>query len=352
MLMCSPSAIISVLKTMTAHLRSTEHLLVQNEKMAGLGTMAAGLAHELNNPAAAAQRSATQLHDTLNEWQELNDSISGLGLNADQHAKVSAMRKEIDSRAFSPSGLDPIDRGDQESEVQDWLEDHNVDEAWTLAPTLVNFGWDVPGLDELATTFDGNLDVIASWLVSGLSTYSLLEEVRVSAERISELVKAVKNYAYLDEGPIQQVDIRDGLENTIIILKHKLKGGVKVNRDYAPDLPKVEVYASELNQVWTNIIDNAIGAMDGHGEITLHTYAEDDNAVVEITDNGPGIPEDVQAHIFEPFYTTKEPGVGTGLGLHIAYNIVVDKHNGKIEVASKPGETCFRVTIPRKLARE
>jgi signal transduction histidine kinase len=176
--------------------------------------------------------------------------------------------------------------------------------------------------------------------------------VQNSAERISEIVKAVKSYSYLDQAPIQQVDIHDSLENTLVILKHKLKIGIQVIRDYAPDLPRIEAYGSEVNQVWTNLIDNAIDAMQGKGEITLRTYARNDSVTVEISDNGPGIPPDVQQHIFEPFFTTKGPGAGTGLGLHIVYNIVVDKHHGQITLTSEPGKTCFQVTLPIRLARE
>ena len=182
--------------------------------------------------------------------------------------------------------------------------------------------------------------------------YALLDEVSKSAERISEVVKAVKTYSYLDQAPVQNVDIHEGLENTLIILKYKLKGGVQVTRDYAQDLPRIEAYASELNQAWTNIIDNAIDAMQGQGKLHLRTYRQGEDAVVvEITDNGPGIPPEIQPRIFEPFFTTKPPGVGNGLGLHITYNIIVNKHRGQIKVTSRPGETCFHVTLPIQLRR-
>ena len=217
---------------------------------------------------------------------------------------------------------------------------------------LVSFGWEVGELDEVAGHFsEEQVPLVISWLAFGCQAHALLDEVGKGATRISEIVKAVKGYSYLDQAPVQQVDIHKGLEDTLIILKHKLKSGITLKREYAPNLPRIEAYASELNQVWTNIIDNAADAMQGQGEITLRTYAKGDDVVVEITDTGPGIPPDVQAHIFEAFYTTKPQGVGTGLGLHIAYNIVVDKHNGRIEVESKPGATTFRVTLPVQLAR-
>jgi signal transduction histidine kinase len=218
---------------------------------------------------------------------------------------------------------------------------------------LVSLGWGTEQLDELAAEFSPEqLRVVVPWLANGSSAYTLLDEVQSSAERISEIVKAVKTYSYLDQAPIQQVDIHDSLQNTLVILKHKLKTGVDVTRDYAPDLPRIEAYGSELNQVWTNLIDNAIDAMQGKGEITIRTYARSDSVIVQISDNGPGIPPDIQQRIFEPFFTTKGPGTGTGLGLHIVYNIVVDKHHGQITLTSKPGETCFQVTLPVKLARE
>jgi signal transduction histidine kinase len=190
------------------------------------------------------------------------------------------------------------------------------------------------------------------WLAASSSVYGLLEEVGKSAEAISEIVKAVKTYSYLDQAPIQEVDVEESLENTLVILRPKIKPDISIVRDYADDVPCIEAYGSELNQVWTNIIDNALDAVRGQGELVLRTYAKDDDfIVVEITDNGPGIPPEIQPRIFEPFFTTKAPGVGTGLGLHIAYNIVVHKHHGQLQVASKPGETRFRVTLPIRLAK-
>jgi signal transduction histidine kinase len=173
----------------------------------------------------------------------------------------------------------------------------------------------------------------------------------MSLERISAIVRAVKDYSYLDQAPIQDVDLREGLENTLVILAHKIKGGIRIKREYATDLPRIEAYASELNQVWTNVIDNAIDAMNGEGEIRLKASIQDAHAVVEICDTGPGIPPEVQRRMFEPFFTTKPPGIGTGLGLHISYNIVVQRHGGRIEVSSQPGETCFKVILPLRLSR-
>jgi signal transduction histidine kinase len=188
-------------------------------------------------------------------------------------------------------------------------------------------------------------------LAANSSVYDLLEEVGKSAEAMSEIVKAVKTYSYLDQAPIQEVDVRESLENTLVLLRPKIKAGVSIKRDYADDLPRIEAYGSELNQVWTNVIDNAVDAMQAQGELALRTSATDGAVIVEIIDDGPGIPPELQPRIFEPFFTTKAPGVGTGLGLHIAYNIVVNKHHGQIQVSSNPGETCFRVALPIRLAR-
>jgi signal transduction histidine kinase len=196
------------------------------------------------------------------------------------------------------------------------------------------------------------LPVVLRWLSIGSNVYGLLGDAGVSLGRITAIVGAVKDYSYLDQAPIQDVDIHEGLENTLVILAHKIKGGIRIRREYAPNLPKIEAYASELNQVWTNIIDNAIDAMDGEGEIRLKTSAEDGEVIVEICDTGPGMPPEIQRRIFEPFFTTKPPGVGTGIGLHISYNIVVQRHAGRIEVDSQPGGTCFKVTLPTRLKRD
>jgi signal transduction histidine kinase len=348
----SPSAAMSVLHTVTTRLRNTEAMLRQSEKMAGLGTLAAGLAHELNNPAAAVRRSTAQLRTALVEWQQLTAQLEGMNLELRQKETLNALREKILAHTLSPADLDPLTRSDQEGELQTWLEQQKVEQAWELAPTLLALDWDVPALEGLAALFSiEQFPAIVRWLGVGSSTYALLDEAAQGAERISEIVKAVKTYSYLDQAPIQEVDLHEGLENTLVILRHKLAQGTRVVREYAPDLPRIEAYASELNQVWTNIIDNAIDAMGGQGELVLRTYAKDGRVVVEISDNGPGIPPEIQSRIFEPFYTTKAPGVGTGLGLHIAYSIVAQKHQGQIRVTSRPGATCFQVTLPTQLRR-
>ncbi|HEX9075015.1 MAG TPA: ATP-binding protein [Anaerolineae bacterium] len=345
----SPPATMAILQTVTSRLRNTEIMMKQNEKMAALGTLSAGLAHELNNPAAAARRSATQLRDTLSRWQALADEFNALNPTVDQVKAMRDWHAEMVTRAASPVTLDPLTRSDREEEMQTWLEDRGVDQAWEVAPTLVGFGWDTPALAKVEEKFPGpQVRVMVRWLATGYSVYALLDEVAMSAERISEIVKAVKSYSYLDQAPVQDVDIHEGLENTLVILRHKLKQGVEVKREYATDLPHIEAYGSELNQVWTNIIDNAIDAMNGQGTLTLRTGPNDDQVMVEIGDTGPGIPPEIQSRIFEPFFTTKPPGIGTGLGLHLVYNII-QKHHGKIQIKSQPGSTWFQITLPKKL---
>ena len=350
----SPSTSFRILHTVTFRLRSTESMLIQSEKMAALGTLAAGLAHELNNPAAAIRRSAAQLRNTLAERERLAAELSALNNEPQQRETLSALREEAVQRTAAPTPSDPLSLSDRESELQEWLEDHGIEEqAWELAPVLVSSGWGKEELERLPDHFStAELSIVVQWLAAGSSVYGLLEEVGASAESISEIVKAVKTYSYLDQAAIQDLDIKESLDNTLVILRPRIKVGISVTRDYADDVPLVEAYGSELNQVWTNIIDNAIDAMHGQGELLLRTYKENGTVAVEIVDNGPGISPDLRRRIFEPFFTTKEPGVGTGLGLHIAYNIVVHKHHGRIEVTSRPGETCFRVVLPVRLARD
>jgi signal transduction histidine kinase len=347
----SPTAMMAILRTITLRLRNTEASLRQSEKMAALGTLAAGLAHELNNPAAAARRAATQAKDVTAALVQATAELNALQLDSSQLAAVAVRNQGRGHRSGTVSDLDPVARGDRENDLQEWLEDRGVDAAWELAPTLASAGWDVDQLARATAAFDAKqLGPVVRWLGVGSTAYDLLYVVAHASERISEIVKAVKTYSYLDQAPVQNVDLREGLENTLVMLRHKLRAGVRVVRDYAPDLPPIEAHGSELNQVWTNLIDNAVDAMKGEGELRLRTGQTDHGTViVEIGDSGPGIPSEIQSRVFEPFFTTKPPGSGTGLGLHISYNIVVQKHRGTITVESRPGETRFRVELPLRL---
>jgi len=349
MLAHSSSAALSILQTVSSRLRQNEGLLRQNEKMAALGTLAAGLAHELNNPASAVRRSADQLRSALLEWSKSASELERLDLDEHQMQIINKLRLEIETRPSSTSSFDLLTLSDNEAEMQSWLDQHNIENAWEFSPALVSFGWTKDALIELTNAFDPEANsVVIKWLAAGSTVYFLLDEVNIGTQRISEIVKSVKAYSYLDQSPVQDVDVHEGLENTLIILRHKMKDDIKITRDYSAGLPHIEAYGSELNQVWTNILDNAIDAMQGLGELVLRTYAKDGKVIVEIQDNGPGIPMEIQQRIFEPFFTTKPPGQGTGLGLHIAYTIV-NNHYGQIRVNSKPGKTCFQVTLPIQL---
>jgi signal transduction histidine kinase len=352
LLSSSTTAAMAVLHWVMARLTQNESLLHQQEKMAALGTMSAGLAHELNNPSAAAQRSASQLREIQFKWLELTHQIERVAFQKNQTDWLNDFMQETSHRFESPLKLDALEKIDLVDQLQTWLESSGIESAWELAPALVNFGWDSESLEKLKNNLSPSLFSLSiQWLGTGCLMMGLLSEVLQTTERISQIVRAVKSYTYLDQAPLLEVDVHEGLENTLVIMQHKLKKGVTVKREYSPNLPRIEAYASELNQVWTNIIDNAIDAMNGRGEIKLRTYEEDHRVIVEIMDNGPGIPEEIQSRIFEPFFTTKAPGHGTGLGLHISHDIIANRHHGQLLVESKPGETKFRVILPVNLTK-
>jgi signal transduction histidine kinase len=349
LLRSSTTAAMAVLHWVMARLNQNESLLHQQEKMAALGTMSAGLAHELNNPAAAAQRSASQSKETQSRWLSLTHQIERAAFQKQQTDWLDEFIQEASRRFESPLKLDALEKIDRVDELQAWLEASGIDSAWELAPALVNFGWDIDSLERLKTGLSPALFSLSiQWLGAGCLMMSLLSEVLQTTNRLSEIVRAVKSYTYLDQAPLLEVDVHDGLESTLVIMQHKLKKGVTIKRDYSPNLPRIEAYASELNQVWTNIIDNAVDAMHGKGEIRIKTYEEDHHIIVEIADNGPGIPNEIQSRIFEPFFTTKAPGQGTGLGLHISHDIIANRHHGQLLVESKPGETKFRIILPKQ----
>jgi predicted CoA-binding protein/two-component sensor histidine kinase len=252
----------------------------------------------------------------------------------------------IRDRASNPIDIDTLERSDREYEIEEWLGAHNIPDAWEHAPTLVDLGFSEKQLGSLANIFSSDqLVEVIPWLGASFDTFSLLEEINQGSERISDIVKSLKSYVYLDQAPIQSVDIHEGLNNTLVMLRHKLKEGINVKREYTESLPNIQAYGSELNQVWTNIIDNAIDAMNGQGEIIIKTRKDGEWVIVELEDNGPGIPADIQEKIFSPFFTTKAVGKGTGLGLNISYKII-EKHSGDVKVFSKPGKTRFQVSLP------
>jgi signal transduction histidine kinase len=348
LLTTSTTAAMAVLHWVMSRLTQNEALLHQQEKMAALGTFSAGLAHELNNPAAAAQRSAAELKKTIAQWQSLTHQIEAAAYKEKQTQWLDDFKREMSRRLESPLKIDALEKIELVDRLQSWLESSGVDSAWELAPAMINFGWDVNSLEKLKDTAFFHLSM--QWLGTSCLLMGLLSEVGQTTERLSQIVQAMKSYTYLDQAPLLEVDVHEGLENTLVIMQHKLKHGISIKREYSPGLPRIEAYASELNQVWTNIIDNAIDAMNGKGEIKLKTYAEDSYVVVEIEDNGPGIPEQIRSRIFEPFFTTKAPGKGTGLGLHISHDIIANRHHGQLLVESQPGKTKFKSLLPIRIS--
>jgi signal transduction histidine kinase len=345
---CSPLANV-ILTAMAGRTKDVESQLRQQEKLAALGKMSAGLAHELNNPAAAGRRAAGQLRENFQNLQTLAVQLNSL--SQAQLKLITEIQLQATKHATNAAKLDPLTQSDKEDEITDWLEEHNVKNAWKLSSTLVCAGLDTTKLDTLADNIPSDcLNNVLTWLEATLSSCGLINEIEQSTARISDLVKAIKGYSYMDQAPLQELDVHEGIENTLLILNHRIKKGIIVNREYDRTLPRICAYGSELNQVWTNLVDNAIDAMDGKGDLTIRTSKENNCILVEISDTGIGIPPAVQSRVFEPFFTTKEVGKGTGLGLEIAYKIIVKRHKGDIHFESKPGDTRFRVRLPIKSA--
>ncbi len=349
MLEICPGVMRQILKIAVQRSQIHETVTQQQAKLISLGTLSAGLAHELNNPAAAVQRNVKNLKDILQSLPVLALKLhcrvaTSVGIANEQMTFLTQLYQQTSTQSAQP--LDPLTQSELEDAVSDWLETYSVDNALKLAPSLVAAGLGIERLNEIAQHIESNcLGDVLTWLESTLTGTQLLEEIDLSSKRISELVKSMKDYSYMDRGSIQEIDLHEGIESTLIMLKHKLKYGVKVNRDYGK-LPRIYAYGRELNQVWTNLIDNAIDAMQGKGELTIRTRLEQDRIGVEIADTGAGIPQNVRSRIFEPFFTTKGVGAGTGLGLDITRRIVVQRHHGDISFESKPGNTHFYVHLP------
>jgi signal transduction histidine kinase len=333
---------VHLIKGLVQTVRAIEQAARQREALVALGTLAAGLAHEINNPASAATRAADALRETTTQ---LTDALLGLaeaGLTAEQYVALDAYRGELRATHLAD---DPLALADREDELTDWLVGHDVTEDWLVAPALAAAGADVAWCEKVAGLLDGPcLGPALHWVSSSLSMTALLAEVKESTQRVSALVGAARSYSQLDRASIQQTDVVEGLQSTLMVLANRLKG-VTVVRDL-DDLPQIEAYAGELNQVWTNLVNNAIDAMDGAGTLRVSCRSTERGIVVEIADSGPGIPPDVLPHVFEPFFTTKDVGHGTGLGLDISRRIVVERHGGDIAIEREDGQTVFRVTLP------
>ncbi|MFL6414849.1 MAG: sensor histidine kinase [Bryobacteraceae bacterium] len=316
----------------------------QMEKMAALGKLSAGVAHELNNPAAAAKRATESLREAFRALRGANAGLDKEALTAEQRIRIADMERDWVSREVVV--MDSLDRGDLEEELSGWLERRSISESWQIAADLSHAGCTVETLNDLESQFGGiSLENAIRRLSAAFTISRLLSEIESSTSRISELVRSIKEYSYMDRMPQQEVDVHDGIESTIVMLNHKLRGGINIRRDYDRSIPKIPAYGSELNQVWTNLIDNAADALGQKGEIVIHTANEVDHALVEIRDDGPGIPEEILGRIFEPFFTTKPVGKGTGLGLDAVYR-TVEKHRGEVRAESRPGDTRFQVRLP------
>jgi signal transduction histidine kinase len=329
---------------MSDRIREATRIEQQRDRLASLGKLSAGLAHELNNPASAAKRAASQLRDTLKRIKDASHELGRRELTALQKSEIEKLEFSFTQRDEPPP--DTLTVSDLEDQIDSLLRSHGQNDLWQLAAELAQRGIKPSALESLFANLDA--DTARAALVriaASVEIASLLKEIEHSTSRISDLVGAIKEYTFMDQSPRQNVDVVKSLETTLTILNHKLKRGVTVQRDYQPVPLLVNSFGSELNQVWTNLIDNAIDAMNGKGQLRVRTYRDDGCVVVEIGDNGPGISPEIKPHIFEPFFTTKAVGEGTGLGLDSVQRIV-RKHSGNIQVNSKPGDTRFQVWLP------
>jgi signal transduction histidine kinase len=329
---------------MSDRIRETTRREQQRDRLASLGKLSAGLAHELNNPASAAKRATSQLRDVLKKIRDASHELGSRDLSVAQKAEIENLETAfVQSNEVPP---DALTISDLEEQIDSLLRSHGQTDLWQMAADLARKNIKPEALESLFAILDAETARAALVrIAASVEVATLLNEIESGTSRISDLVRAIKEYTYMDQTPLQNVDIVKSLETTLTILNHKLKHGVVVERDYQKIPLLVNSFGSELNQVWTNLIDNAIDAMGGEGKLRVRTYRQDDSVVVEITDDGPGIAPEVQAHIFEPFFTTKGVGEGTGLGLDTVMRIV-KKHRGDIQVSSKPGQTSFQVWLP------
>ncbi len=332
--------------------RNTQEAIGQRERLLALGSLSAGLTHELNNPASAAVRATSALRERVAGMRAKLGAIAAGPADREALTRLIAFQDKAVEKVCGATQLSPLEASDLEDELTDWLEDHAVAEGWQLASVFAQAGVDTDWLDEVdravahESAHHASLDGALHWLGYTMETELLMNEITDSIERISHLVGAAKQYSQLDRAPYQVMDVHELLDSTLIMLAAKIGPDITVVRDYAAGLPPVPVYPSELNQVWTNLIDNAVSAMDGKGTLTVRTRQDDDQAVIEFGDTGKGVAADIKDRIFEPFFTTKAVGQGTGLGLDISWRIIVTRHHGDLRVESSPGDTRFIVRLP------
>jgi signal transduction histidine kinase len=326
---------------------SRQRTISQRERLQALGALSAGLTHELNNPAAAAVRATSTLQQRVSKMREKLSALAAGHLDEAALQTLIKFQDEAAERVSTAPPLTAIEATDREDQLSDWLDDHGVAHGQQIAPTFVSAGIDVAWLDLVANAAPPeSLAGAVHWLYYTVDTELLMKEITDSTRRISSLVDAAKQYSQMDRSPYQAADLRELLDSTLVMLARKIPPGVEVVKEYDDSIPPIPGYAAELNQVWTNIIDNALQAMGDAGTLTIRTMLDDDYAVVKIIDTGPGVADDIKDRIFEPFFTTKDVGLGTGLGLDIAWRIVVNKHRGYLKVNSKPGNTAFIVSLP------
>ncbi|WP_106191363.1 ATP-binding protein [Umezawaea tangerina] len=327
-------------------MQNTQRMVNERERLLALGSLSAGLTHELNNPAAAAVRATAALRERVAGMRHKLAMLASGKIDPETLPALVKLQENAVERVAKAPKLGPLETNDREDEVGDWLDDHGVTGGWDLAPTLVAGGLDVEWLDEAAALCPrSSTEAAVRWLAYTVETETLMNEIEDATTRVSTLVGAAKQYSQMDRAPFQVVDVHELLDSTLVMLGRKI-GDVRVVKEYDRSLPPLPAFAAELNQVWTNLVDNAIGAMGGDGTLTVRTFREGDLVVVEVGDTGTGIPAEVQGRIFEPFFTTKAVGEGTGLGLDISWRIVVNKHHGDIRVSSVPGDTRFQVRLP------
>ncbi|MFI5780961.1 ATP-binding protein [Nocardia sp. NPDC051570] len=330
--------------------RNTNEIIGQRERLLALGSLSAGLTHELNNPAAAAVRATSSLRERVAGMRHKLKMISHGKFSPAALESLVQLQEEAATQVAKAPVLTPLEAADREDELGDWLSEHGIANGWDIAPTFVQAGLDIDWLEKIAATLEGCdggvFEGAIRWLNYTVETELLMNEITDSTTRISSLVDAAKQYSQMDRAPFQVVDIHELLDSTLVMLARKIGDDITVVKEYDRTLPQVPCYAAELNQVWTNLIDNAVSAMSGRGTLTVRTYRENDCVAVEVCDTGPGVPDDLRHRIFEPFFTTKPVGEGTGLGLDISFRIVANKHGGDIRVESVPGDTRFIVRLP------